>query len=589
MQIDSKLSPVEELKASSNLLRGTIAEELAAETDHFASETVQLLKHHGMYQQDNRDARSAGRAAGETGKRFMLMVRTPVTGGRLTSEQLLAELDLCDRFGNGTLRVTSRQALQLHGVLKADARDVVRQINAVHLSTLAACGDVNRNVMCCPAPYADDVQRELQSLARQLAAHFAPRTRAYHEIWLRDPLADDKQLVDGGEPDEEVEPIYGATYLPRKFKMGIALPHDNCIDVHAQDLGFLAIVEHGRVVGYNLLVGGGMGVTPSNKRTYAALGKRLAFVESHEAVQVAEAIVKVQRDFGNREDRKLARLKYLVDRWGLDTFRAKVEEYCGHALQDARPIEVTGTNDHIGWESQGDGRWCYGLNIENGRIADTTRMQLKTALRQVCRELTPGLRLTAHQSILVTDLSEAQRPRLEAILRAHAVPLSEDISTVRRWSMACVAWPTCGLAITESERALPGVIDALEAELARQGLSREAFTVRMTGCPNGCARPYNADVGLVGKARGRYTVFLGGTRLGTRLNFVYEDLVPTDGIVPLLAPLLTYYRATRRNGESFGDFCHRKGPDDLRARAAEVAAVGKVDNGATAPQGTAQP
>ena len=567
---EDSLSPAEGLKAASNLLRGEIAAELAEGTDHFTAETVQLLKHHGAYQQDHRDERASARAAGEPGKHFMLMVRTRVPGGQLTCAQLLGELDLCDRFGNGTLRVTSRQGLQLHGILKSDLREVIRQINAVHLTTRAACGDVNRNVMCCPAPYHAPVFQELQELARKLAVHFAPRTGAYHDIWLRDPVTGDKQLVDGGEKEPEDEPIYGRTYLPRKFKMGIALPHDNCIDVYTHDLGLLAIVEQDRLVGYNVLVGGGMGMTPSNKKTYPALAKRLAFVEPGEAMEVVEAVFKVQRDHGNRADRKTARLKYLVDRWGIDAFRAKVEEYCGHALQPLRPVDVHAMADHLGWEPQGDGRWYYGLNIENGRIADTTRMRLKSALRQICQELSPGLRLTAHQSILLTDLQEHERPRLEAILREHQVPLSEEISTVRRWSMACVAWPTCGLAITESERALPGVIDVMEAELRKLGLSREAFTVRMTGCPNGCARPYNADIGLVGKARGRYTVYLGGGRLGTRLNFLYQDLVPVEDIVPLLAPLFVYFRQDRRDGESFGDFCQRKGRDDLLAWAAHA-------------------
>jgi len=564
-------SPVEGIKAASNYLRGTIADELGTDSDQFVGETVQLLKHHGMYQQDNRDERMAARAAGDDGKHYMLMVRTPVTGGRLTCAQLLAELDLCDRFGNGTLRITSRQALQLHGVLKTNLREVIRQINAVQLSTLAACGDVVRNVMCCPAPLCSAVQAELQGLARRLAQHLAPRTRAYRDIWLRDLATGEKQLVEGAGDEPDEEPIYGRTYLPRKFKIGIALPEDNCVDIHTHDLGFLAIVEQDRVVGYNLLVGGGMGLTPSNKKTYAALSRPLAFVEPDAAIEVAEAVVKAQRDHGNREDRKLARLKYLVDRVGLDEFRSMVEAHYGRGLSAARPVEVTEMGDHMGWEEQGDGRWYYGLNVENGRIADTSRMRLKSALRQICSELSPGVRLTAHQSILLTDLPAESRPRLEAILRAHQVPLTEEITTVRRWSMACVAWPTCGLAITESERALPGLLDALEVELQRLGLEREAFTVRMTGCPNGCARPYNADVGLVGKARGRYTVYLGGCRRGTRLNFVYEDLVPIEQIVPLLVPLFIYFREGRLEGESFGDFCQRRGAADLHAWAAEHA------------------
>ncbi|MHB8865169.1 MAG: NADPH-dependent assimilatory sulfite reductase hemoprotein subunit [Pirellulaceae bacterium] len=368
---EGKPSPTEEMKAASRLLRGEIAAELAEDSAQFTSASSQLLKHHGTYQQDNRDERMSARAAGEAGKRMMLMVRTRVPGGRLTGAQLLAELDLCDRFGNGTLRVTSRQSLQLHGILKADLRDVMRQINAVQLTTLAACGDVNRNVMCCPAPYASSCYDELQQLARRLTEHFTPRTGAYRDIWLRDPETGEKHAVDGDDLSAEEEPIYGRTYLPRKFKMGIALPDDNCVDVYTHDLGLLAIVEHDRIVGYNVLVGGGMGVTPSNKKTYPALGKRLGFVESGDVVQVAEAVVKVQRDHGNREDRKLARLKYLVDRWGLDLFRARVEEYWGQTLAPPRATDVHAMKDHIGWESQGDGRWYYGLNIENGRIADT--------------------------------------------------------------------------------------------------------------------------------------------------------------------------------------------------------------------------
>ncbi len=334
-----------------------------------------------------------------------------------------------------------------------------------------------------------------------------------------------------------------------------------------------AIVRDQQVIGYNVLVGGGQGVTPSAKKTFPALAKRMAFVTPEQAVAVATAVVKVQRDFGNREDRKVARLKYLIHNWGLEQFKAKVEEYFGQALPEPQPDEITGFHDHIGWEEQGDGRWFYGLNIENGRILDDERMQLKTALRELCRRYRPGIRLTSHQSLLLTDLEPGCRAEVEAILRQHRVPLSEEISTVRRWSMACVAWPTCGLAITDSERALPGVIDRLEAELARLGLEREAFTVRMTGCPNGCSRPYNSDVGLVGKARGRYTVYVGGRLLGTRLSFIYKDLVPLEDIVSTLLPLLVYFRQDRRPGESFGDFCDRKGQADLQAWAEQHAAA----------------
>ena len=500
-----------------------------------------------------------------------MMVRTKVPGGKLTSRQLLAELDLCDELGNTTLRLTSRQALQLHGILKGDLRETIRRINDVQLTTLAACGDVQRNVMGCPAPYRDPLHQQLQDLVDELSEHFAPRTPAYHELWIQDPDTGERELA-GGRTDDEIEPIYGKTYLPRKFKTAVGFASDNCVDIYTHDLGFLAVVRDGEIVGYNVLAGGGMGVTPSNKATFPALAKRLAFVAPNQVLDVAEAIVKVQRDFGNRADRKTARMKYLIHNWGLEKFKAQVEEYYGSALPAPQPDDVTGFNDHLGWDDQGDGKCFYGLNIENGRIQDNEQTQLKSALREICRSYDPGIRLTSHQSILLTDLDPGAKSEIEQVLRSHRVRLSEDTSTVRRWSMACVALPTCGLAITDSERALPGIIDQLEVELARLGLSGEPFTVRMTGCPNGCVRPYNSDVGLVGKAVGRYTLFLGGRLVGDRLNFVYKDLVPAAEIVPTLVPLMVYFRQDRSAGESFGDFCHRKGKDDLTAWAEQYQA-----------------
>ncbi len=509
MPEEKKASPVELIKQASNFLRGEIAEELANNNPAFGKASIQLLKHHGTYQQDDRDVRSQA-----DGKTYTMMVRLRVPGGRLTSRQLLTQFDLCEELGNSTLRLTSRQAIQFHGIPKSRLKELIQRVNQVQLSTLAACGDVNRNVMCCPVPFATPIYEAIRSLSSQLAAHFAPRSGAYHEIWLQQAEGGDKELVAGGESPVDEEPIYGKVYLPRKFKMGIALPHDNCIDVYTHDLGFLGVIHDDQLVGYNLLVGGGMGVTPSNKKTFPALAHRLAFVRPEQAIAAAEAVVRVQRDFGNRADRKIARLKYLIHDWGIDAFRTKVEEYFGGPFAAPDATEVTGFHDHIGWEAQGDGRWYYGLNIENGRIADTEKGQLKTAIREICERWQPGIRLTAHQSMLFADIAESDRAEMEATLERHGVVRSEQVSTARRWSMACVAWPTCGLAITESERALPGIMDQLEGALKQLGLSDEEFTVRMTGCPNGCARPYNADIGLVGKAKGRYTMFwAGGTRV----------------------------------------------------------------------------
>lgn len=561
-----KPSAVEDAKAASHYLRGQIATELVDGNDFFSKGSTQLLKHHGTYQQDDRDARSASpTSGGKSQKEISFMVRTRIPGGKLTSSQLLAELDLCDTLGNTTLRVTSRQGLQLHGVLKRNLRAAIRRINEVQLTTLAACGDVERNVMCCPAPHHQDpVHDQLQQLCDQIAEHLRPRTPAYHELWLTDPATGEQHLAGGGN-GQEIEPIYGKTYLPRKFKTAVGLPGDNCIDIYSHDLGLLAICRDYQIVGYNVLAGGGFGVTPSAKKTFPALAKRLAFCEPDEVLDVATAIVKVQRDYGNRSDRKIARLKYLISDWGLERFKAKVEQYLGRPLAPPDPEDVWGHDDHMGWHPQGDGRWFYGLNVENGRIHDAGDLRLKTALREVCHRFGFPLRLTAHQSILFTDVAESQRAELEQVFRAHGVPLLEEISTARRWSMACVAFPTCGLAITESERALPALIDQLDVELVRLGLQHEPFTLRMTGCPNGCARPYNSDIGLVGKAAGKYTVFLGGRLLGDRLNFIYKDMVPAEEVVATLVPVLAYFKHARQEGETLGDFCHRKGVADLLA------------------------
>jgi len=546
----TKLNPVEEAKVNSNFLRGEIGSELVDGNAFFGKDSVQLLKTHGTYQQDDRDARAAAREAGDGGKgdkSFIFMVRTRVPGGKLTSEQMLVELAIGDELGNSTIRLTTRQGVQHHGIPKRSLKDTIQYINAVKLTTLAACGDVNRNVMCCPAPHRHDaVHDELQRLTDELAEHFRPKTQAYYEIWLRDPA--DGQEVPLHEAAPTVEPIYGPTYLPRKFKMAVGLPEDNCVDLYANDLGLMAIVEDKRIVGYNVLVGGGFGVTPSAKKTFPAVAKRMAYCAAQDVIAVAEAVVKVQRDFGNRDDRKRARLKYLIADQGLPWFKAKVEEYCGLKLAEPHPADVTGFDDHLGWHEQGDGRWFYGLNVENGRVKDEGEFRLKSALYEICTTIKPNLRITSHQSILFCDLTAEQKPELERVLHDHGVRLSHEISTARRWSMACVAWPTCGLSITEAERSLPGVIDLLEPELAKLGLDREAFTIRMTGCPNGCARPYNSDIGLVGRSAGKYTVYVGGRLLGDRLNALYKDQVPEEDLIPTLVPLFVYFKQERASG-----------------------------------------
>jgi len=547
------LSKVEGAKSESNYLRGTIREELKSDEPVFNETNMGLLKFHGTYQQDNRDLRTGG------DRHYQFMVRSRVPGGKVTHEQMLAELDLCDEFGNGTLRVTDRQGFQIHGVLKKNLRDTIRGINASKLSTMNACGDVCRNFMCCPAPYKDSpVRTQMQKAADSLAHHFRQRSGSYYEIWLKNE--DETELVyESGD-----EPIYLKSYLPRKFKFGIALPEDNCIDVYTHDLGLIAVVENDNVVGYNILVGGSQGMTPAKKDTFPALGYRMAYVPADQLIPAAEAVVKVQRDFGNRSDRKYARMKYLIANWGLPKFRAKVEEYYGAPMADPHPADITEVDDHIGWHEQGDGKLFLGINVENGRIKDEGELRLKTGFRTLLAKYPLPLRLTALQGVILCDVEPAWKEDIEAILRAHGFKLAEELSLARRYSISCPALPTCGLAVTESERVMPQIMDAIEGAMKECGLDGERITVHMTGCPNGCARPYTPDIGLVGKARGKYTIYLGGNPQGTRLCFLYQDMVPEDQLATLLLPILAQYREQRHGREeSFGDFCHRIGKDNL--------------------------
>ena len=555
-----ELSKIEHLKAGSRQLRGTIAEELCQPSEPFTEGMEQLLKNHGTYQQENRDGRGTGEA-----KAYAMMVRSRVPGGKVSAEQFLSELDLCDRFGNGTLRITTRQGFQLHGVLKGNLRETIREINRIKLTTLAACGDVNRNVMCCPAPInTNTIRRDNQVLADQIAEHLRPRTLAYFDLWLRDEETGEQQNVADFQP--VVEPIYGANYLPRKFKVGITLSEDNCIDALTYDLSFATIHDGKRIEGYNVYVGGGQGSTPANKKTFVTVAKRMGFCTPDQVLDVAGAVVKAFRDTGNRADRKLARLKYVVANQGLDFFRTKVEEHLGHKLAEAREVEITGVDDHMGWHEQGDGKWFLGINIENGRIKDDGSLRIKSGLRAILGKFDMNTRLTALQGVILCDIQPSDRADISKMLVEFGIAAAEDLSLIRRYSIACPALPTCALSVTESERVLPRVIDDLEVELRKFDLISERISVHMTGCPNGCARPYTPDIGLVGKSRGKYTVYLGGNAEGTRLAFLFKDQVPLEEIAQSVSPILAYFKTDRGPSESFGDFCHRKGLADLQAR-----------------------
>jgi sulfite reductase (ferredoxin) len=555
-------SKVEQIKFESKHLRGQIAEELAEHTTHFSEAQVQLLKFSGIYQQEDRDARQIRRATG-TEKAYQFMVRSRIPGGMLTAEQYLIEDDLATRYANGTLRITTRQGFQLHGVLKGDLHETVHSINEALLSTLAACGDVNRNVMACPAPTAILAQAKIEEVAHQIAMRLAPRSRAYHEIWV------DGEQVGTVEAPQNVEPIYGPTYLPRKFKIGIAFPGDNCVDVYTQDIGLVAYLEGESLAGFTILIGGGMGMTHGKTETFPRLGTPLCDATVEEVLPVVETIVTVQRDFGDRQNRKHARMKYVVEERGIAWFRAEVEQRLGYALRDPRPVILRDVEDHLGWHRQGDDRWFLGLHVENGRIKDTPTMRLKTGLRHVIEQFRPGLRLTGQQNILLTDLDDRQRSPLEAMLNEYGISPDPKAAGAYRFAMACPALPTCGLALAEAERALPTVMRQIEADLHALGLANVSLSVRMTGCPNGCARPYMGDIGIVGRTKDVYNIYIGGDWANTRLNTLYAPSVRLNDLASTIHPLLAMWRDGRMPEETFGDFCHRAGIEQLRTQVQE--------------------
>ena len=540
-------SKVELAKRRGRHLRGSIGDTLASGATHFGHDDVQLLKFHGTYQQDDRDARREREAAGLE-KAYAFMVRVAIPAGAVTAEQYLALEELADQHANGTLRVTTRQGFQFHGVLKRDLKATIAGVNRKLLTTLSACGDVQRNVMGCAAPLGDADHAEVRRVAETLARELRPGSRAYHEIWLDGA----KQLSTEAE-----EPFYGDHYLPRKFKVAVGLSTDNCVDIWAQDVGLLAVVDGARLTGYHLLVGGGLGMTHNKGDTTARLAEPLGFVPPEHGVEAVRLVAAIFRDHGNRSDRRHARLKYLLAEWGIGRFREEFQRRASFTLGPALPLPPLPFHDHLGRHRQADGRWFYGVFVQSGRIEDTAGHRLKTALHEIVKRHHPGIRLTAQQNLLLTDLDPAAVDDIEATLRRHGVTPAIELAAVRRYSMACPALPTCGLAVAESERAIPALLDRLEAELEDLGLRNEPLTVRMTGCPNGCARPYTADIAFVGRSLGLYNVYVGGGLAGDRLVDLYRADVPQEEIVETLRPLLARWAAERTPGEGLGDFYQR--------------------------------
>jgi len=545
----------EHLKQASNYLRGTILEGLAdTSTGSISADDQQLTKFHGIYQQDDRDLRKERRKA-KLEKAFSFMIRVRVPGGVSTPAQWLEMDRLSREYANHTLKLTTRQAYQLHGVVKSDLKKTIAEINGALMDTIAACGDVNRNVMCNPNP-TTPVHAAVLDIAQKISDHLTPQTGAYHEIWLTD---EDGEKVKVTEDPKVIEPIYGETYLPRKFKTVVAVPPSNDVDIFAHDLGYIAIVEDDKVVGYNVTVGGGMGMHHGNEATFPRLADVMGYCTPEQAVEVSEAVVKVQRDHGDRTERKHARLKYTIEDHGIDWFRDEVEKRLGYKLEAARDFKFEDNGDRYGWTESADGQQHLTLFIQNGRVLDKEGWTALTALREVAKIHKGDFRLTANQNLIIADVAPADKAAIEAILAEHGLGESWHQSGMRLNSMACVALPTCGLALAESERYLPDLITEFDEVLKANGLEDDAITIRMTGCPNGCARPYIAEIALVGRGPGKYNLYLGGGFVGDRIVKMYRDRIAAEEIVPTMKPIIEAYAKERTPGEKFGDFCIRTG------------------------------
>lgn len=553
----------EGIKDAGNYLRGTILEGLAnAATGSISKDDQQLTKFHGIYQQDDRDIRKERRQKKlEPAYSFMIRVRVP--GGVSTPVQWLEMDRIALEHANGALKLTTRQAFQFHGVIKSNLKKTIAEINQSLFDTLAACGDVNRNVMCNPNPYQSKVHADVLELATEISNHLSPRTCAYHEIWLDDGTGEKVQVTydppkidDIADPEE---PIYGKHYLPRKFKTVVAVPPSNDVDIFAHDLGFIAIIENDKIVGYNVTVGGGMGMTHGNEETFPRLADVMGFCTPEQAVTVAEAVVRVQRDHGNRDVRANARLKYTIETMGLDAFRTEVEKLIGYELGAVRPYHFEDNGDRFGWIEDHTGNWHFTLFVENGRVYDTPAYQLLTGLREIAKVHTGDFRLTANQNLIIANITPQKKAAITALLEQYKMIDAHERSALRLNSMACVALPTCGLALAESQRYLPDLITELDSILEDAGLRHDAITIRMTGCPNGCARPYIAEIGFVGKAPGKYNLYLGGGHAGQRLNKLYASSIEGSDAAEMLKPLIQDYAKNREEGERFGDFTVRAG------------------------------
>jgi sulfite reductase (ferredoxin) len=566
-----KPSKVEGIKERSHFLREPMASELLLDTNSFTEESIQLLKFHGSYQQDNRDNRVKGQE-----KDYSVMLRTRTPGGFVPPQLYLTIDRLSNEYGNQTIRATTRQAFQLHGVLKKNLKATISEIVKNMGSTLSACGDVNRNVMSPPAPFRNRPEYEYaRDYANRIADLLTPQSGAYYEIWLDgekvisgeehpDVIAARKRNINGSTIENSPEPIYGTYYLPRKFKICVTVPGDNSVDLFSQDLSLVVLTnDRGELEGFNVYAGGGLGRTHNKEETFPRLADPIGYVAKDDVYDAVKAIVATQRDYGDRSDRRHARMKYLLEEWGVEKFRAKAEDYFGKSFEPFKPLPEFKYLDFLGWNEQGDGKLFYGISIQNGRIKDEGDFRLKTVLRKIVSKFNLPILLTPSQNVILYDIQPVDRQRINRLLREHGIQKVEVIDPLERYAIACPALPTCGLATAESERVIPGILERIRASLVKVGLPDEHFIVRMTGCPNGCARPYLAELAFVGNGPNTYQVWLGAAPNQTRLAKVYLEKMHIDDLETTLEPVFTLFKKERQSGESFGDFCDRIGLETI--------------------------
>jgi sulfite reductase (ferredoxin) len=564
-----KLSGAEGIKLASGHLKGNITAELAdSSSEQVSDETYELLKFHGSYFGYDRDSATERKKAG-LDKEYEFMVRVKCPGGRMSAAQYLALDVLAEKYANGTLRITTRETFQFHCIKKVGMKPLVSDINHLLLSTLGGCGDITRNIIMCPAPIKDKTHAKLEADGFLLASHCAPKTNSYYEVWLDGEKIHDYKFNPTPNTSGVAEPLYGDTYMPRKFKIALAVPEDNCVDVLTNDFAILSLFNGDEHYGYNFALGGGLGMKHNSPKTYARLATPVMYVPNDLFIPSVEAVIKLQRDYGDRSDRQHARLKYLIAEKGEAWAKAELEKYIGREMEAPKPMNKFDVEDHIGWHDQLDGKWFLGVPISSGRIIDRENEQIRTGLRAVILEYGMNIVLTADQNIILCDIEEGEKPRIEKILRDHGVKLGGDITPAYRNTLACVAYPTCGKALAEAERVKLPLVAEIEKEMAKYGVLDEKISIRIAGCPNGCSRPTVGDIGIVGRMPDHYALHIGGDFAGTRLNEKVFDKVPYDALPKALSPMFALWKDKRNAGEEFGDFCTRYGIAEVKKYAAE--------------------